>query len=192
MINSTDEKKLFDYETSIKILDKINKSNNISSIKVKELPSFANKSIINMSEKNFSKELDLKSSEKNLRNYTDKISLKNSSHISQNKILLTRNNLEYIGLHLLPLVSVGILNGGAATSYTDRLKNRKFNTEIYDYCKSKFDCFRDKYKDSPKGMTPAYINRDGSEGASFIELKMRSFLLKINKYKTTISKEAFN
>ncbi len=38
-------------------------------------------------------------------------------------------------------------------------------------------------KTVPRGITPAYINSDNSNGASFIELKMRSFLLKIEKYR---------
>ena len=35
----------------------------------------------------------------------------------------------------------------------------------------------------PKGVTPAYINPDGSVGESFLMLKMRSALLKAARYR---------
>ncbi len=87
---------------------------------------------------------------------------------------------------------MGILNGGAATSYTDRLKNSSFNPEIYNSCIKQFDELRTKYKNSPKGISPAYINKNGESGASFIELKMRSFLLLIDKYKKEIENIDFS
>ena len=183
----------FDSELSYGILERINSGSCSSSIiKVREIPSFENRSIINMSESNFTHAFDLKKAENNLKQYTDRINLADYGTSAGGRITLSRQDLEEIGLFLLPLVSVGILNGGAATSYTDRLKNSSFSREIYDSCRKKFDAIREMYKDSPKGITPAYINSNGTDGASFIELKMRSFLLKIVRYRKLTGENSFS
>ena len=183
----------FDLKLSNEILEKINSGScSSSAIKVGGIPSFENKSIVNMSESEFSHVFDLKKAENNLKKYTDRIKLSNYGTAEGGRISLSRQDLENIGLYLLPLVSVGILNGGAATSYTDRLKNRSFSPEIYDSCRIQFDALREIHKDSPKGITPAYINADGTDGASFIELKMRSFLLKIARYRKLTGEKGFS
>ena len=193
MITSNYNNKSFDSKLSYKILERINSgTSNSSEIRVKGFPSFENQSIINMSDKNFSHVLDLETAEKNLKQFTDRITLSDYGTISGGKITLSRPELEKIGLFLLPLVSVGILNGGAATSYIDKYKNSAFSSGIYESCRKEFDKLREKYNDSPKGITPAYINSNGSQGASFIELKMRSFLLKIAQYSKLTGKKDFS
>ncbi len=150
MVNNTTD--IFDSEFSNKILKRINSGENCSSaIKVKDIPSFENKSIINMSEQTFTVELDLQNAENNLKHYTDMVKLRNYGIISMGKAIFDRKDLEDIGLYLLPLVSVGILNGGAATSYTDSLKNSSFSSGIYEACYDQFYALRELYKNSPKG-----------------------------------------
>ena len=187
------DNKSFDQDLSYKILERINSgTGNSSEINVKGIPSFENKSIINMSENDFSHNFDFKTAEKNLKQFTDRVKLSDFGTTAGGRITLTRQELERIGLFLLPLVSVGILNGGAATSYIDRFKNSSFSPDIYDSCRKEFDKLREMYNDSPKGITPAYINSDGSSGASFIELKMRSFLLKIREYRKLTGEKDFS
>ena len=186
------DNKSFDSELTGKILKRINSGNcSDTKIKVKDIPSSDNRSIINMTEENFTFDFDLIKAENNLKSFTDRVNLKKYGTVSRGRIFLSGKDLKQIGLYLLPMISVGILNGGAATSYTDRLKNSSFNPEIYNSCVNKFDELRARYKKSPKGITPAYINKNGESGASFIELKMRSFLLKIDKYNREIEKKDF-
>lgn len=181
----------FDIKLTETILDRINNENNkVKDIKVREIPSFENKSIIDLSGSTFHREFNYKKASVNLKNFTDRIDLKNYGIRKGENIVLTGDELDKIGLVLLPLVSLGVLNGGSATSYTDCLKNSSFNSELYSCGCREFDNYRNKYKNSPKGITPAYINHDSSHGASFMELKMRSLLLKTARYRKEVADES--
>ncbi len=172
-----------------KILKIINKSTGERSTDVKDIPSFENESIIDLSGSDFIWQYNLAEARRNLGKITDRINLDLFGTKNRENIILNREELEKIGLHLLPFISIGVLNGGSSSSYTDYLKNSSFNRKLYDYCISEFDIFRGKYNHSAKGATPAYLNPDNSHGASFMELKMRSTLLKIEKYRKEISKD---
>jgi UTP--glucose-1-phosphate uridylyltransferase len=93
------------------------------------------------------------------------------------KVLFDREALEAIGLALLPRTAYGILNGGSATSYADRKKNLAFGEEAFEALKPAFERLAPDCKDKPKGITPAFVNPDGSPGPSFLLLKMRARLL---------------
>lgn len=93
----------------------------------------------------------------------------------------TFSTLHRLGLYLIPYLSYGILNGGMATSYCDVKNNSKFNPELFAQTESVFSVLSEKYKGQPKGITPAYINPDGTPGFDFIELKMRSVLRHIQQ-----------
>lgn len=82
-----------------------------------------------------------------------------------------------IGKAILPFTAYGILNGGSATSYADGKKNLALGKETFEAVASVFASMAPLCRDMPKGVTPAYINPDGSPGASFLELKMRARLL---------------
>lgn len=82
-----------------------------------------------------------------------------------------------IGRKILNFTAFGILNGGSATSYADGKKNLSLGQDVFDAVSSSFAIMAPLCKDLPKGITPAYINPDGSPGASFLELKMRARLL---------------
>lgn len=88
----------------------------------------------------------------------------------------TAMDLEKIGSALLPITGYGVLNGGSATSYADTKKNLALGEDVFAVLKTKFEKMALACKDQPKGLTPAYINPDGSLGASFLELKMRARL----------------
>ena len=91
-------------------------------------------------------------------------------------------DLEAIGTALLPRTAFGVLNGGSATSYADRKKNLALGKATFDAVEKEFELLAPQCRDMPKGMTPAYVNPDGSPGASFLELKMRARLLLAHRY----------
>lgn len=82
-----------------------------------------------------------------------------------------------IGRNLLAKTAYGVLNGGSATSYADGKKNLALGRDVFEVLSPAFHEIAPLCKDAPKGLTPAYINPDGSPGASFLELKMRARLL---------------
>lgn len=92
-------------------------------------------------------------------------------------LFFTAGALEELGHQLLDRCAYGVLNGGSATSYADTKKNRAIDESLFSSLKPLFEYFAPLCKDVPKGLTPAYINPDGSPGASFLELKMRARLL---------------
>ena len=100
------------------------------------------------------------------------------------------SSLHRLGLYLIPYLSYGILNGGMATSYCDIKNNTKFNPELFSRCRETFIQLSEKYRDKPKGITPAYINPDGTPGYDFIELKMRSVLRHIEQSQKETGKPA--
>ena len=102
----------------------------------------------------------------------------------------TFDTLYQLGLYLIPYLSYGILNGGMATSFCDVKNNSKFNPQLFGQVESVFSTLSEKYKGQPKGITPAYINPDGSAGYDFIELKMRSVLRHIKQSQKITGKPA--
>ncbi len=84
--------------------------------------------------------------------------------------------LEKLGIALAPLLSYGVLNGGSATSYADTVRNRSFDPALFDYYSNVFAKFAGSFHGMPKGVTPAFIQPDGTPGPTFMELKMRGLL----------------
>lgn len=82
-----------------------------------------------------------------------------------------------IGYQLLPKTAFGVLNGGSATSYADIKKNKALGEQVFSILEAEFQKLAPLCKEVPKGITPAYINPDGSPGFSFLALKMRSRLM---------------
>lgn len=99
------------------------------------------------------------------------------------------DTLRRIGLRLLPSVSYGVLNGGSATSYADEKKNRSVSDELFELLREDFDALAPKVSKKPKGVTPAFVQPDGSPGPSFLELKMRHLLLSIRNYRREVGEE---
>jgi hypothetical protein len=93
------------------------------------------------------------------------------------RIVFDRPGLAALGFRLLPLVAYGVLNGGSATSYVDGKKNSSYSTTLMEAAREEFDRIAEIAGSRPKGVTPGYVNPDGSPGASFLELKMRSLLI---------------
>lgn len=91
--------------------------------------------------------------------------------------------LRQLGLRLVPRIAYGILNGGSATSYIDRKKNISFSEKLYTLTEKSFQSAAEISEGKPKGITPAFLNPDGSPGPSFLELKARSLLLLSRRYR---------
>ena len=172
-----------DPDITKKILNTINAQDftQKKSSTVKGIPSTDNKIIVNLSGE-IKWKVNYEQAKENLKKLTTAINLDKEKVSKNGTITLDREKLENIGLNLLPFTSLGILNGGSATSYVDYKKNRSYNESLFNYNEKLFNDLYEKYKSSPKGVAPAYINSDYSEGYSFIELKMRSLLIKAKKY----------
>jgi len=90
--------------------------------------------------------------------------------------------LEKIGIHLYPKAAYGVLNGGSASTYADVKKNRSLDPDLFGRYRDRFDSLASECKGRPKGITPAYINPDGSPGYSFLYLKLRMLLEHKRRY----------
>ena len=77
----------------------------------------------------------------------------------------------------MPLMAVGVLNGGSATSYADTRRNRQLAPALLDFYADVFGTLADSATGRPKGVTPAFLQPDGTPGPSYLELKIRALLL---------------
>lgn len=90
--------------------------------------------------------------------------------------------LEEIGIHLYPKAAYGVLNGGSASTYADVKKNRALDEGLFECYRERFERLAVECRGKPKGITPAYINPDGSAGYSFLLLKLRMLLEHKKRY----------
>ena len=179
------EKKNIDLDITKKILNTINAPGFVNNkpFNARGVPSPTNNErIVDLSSGEVKWEVSYELAKENLRKLTDTISLPEKKISKKGTITLNHEELENIGLYLLPLTSLGILNGGSATSYVDYKKNSSYNESLFKYCENLFKELNEKYKNYPKGLAPAYVHYDHSVGYSFLELKMRSLLVKAKKY----------
>lgn len=91
--------------------------------------------------------------------------------------------LRTLGILLYPQVGYGVLNGGSATTYADEKKNRGIDEGAFEILQEDFFRIADGTKNLPKGITPAYVEKDGNPGPSFLLLKMRSLLIHTLEYR---------
>lgn len=90
--------------------------------------------------------------------------------------ILPEGELRRVGVLLYPYLAYGVLNGGSATSYADGTKNTAFDAVLMQLYRGEFERLAPYITGRPKGITPAWVNPDGTPGASFLELKMRMLL----------------
>ena len=169
-----------DFKLGQKILDAVNTSGcqDISMLDVDVLPRPDGKDIFTL-DKNIKFRITKENADRILSEF--KISTQVLSNVQKDgeTLIFDFENLRILGLHLIPYLSYGVLNGGMATSYGDVTNNSKFNAELFKDAQIQFDRLSASAKDKPKGITPAFINPDGTNGFDFLELKMRSILLNI-------------
>lgn len=99
-----------------------------------------------------------------------------------------KHALTRIGTALFAFTAYGVLNGGSATSYGDVKKNAGINAHVFNAIKPVFDTLAPLCKDKPKGITPAYLNPDGSPGESFLVCKMRILIEHARTYLSMFGK----
>lgn len=101
---------------------------------------------------------------------------------STSQCLLDEKALETIGIRLYSKMAFGVLNGGMATSYTDTSKNKSLDASAMARLEAEFIQASELAAGIPKGIAPAFWNKDGSPGPSFLLLKLRSLLVKTHHY----------
>ncbi|PKL25624.1 MAG: hypothetical protein CVV47_06110 [Spirochaetae bacterium HGW-Spirochaetae-3] len=110
------------------------------------------------------------------------LALPEGAVVEGDAVVLDRNALVDLGERLYPVTAWGVLNGGSATSYADRKKNGSLGPGVFDAIRSGFELLAPLCDGRPKGVSPAYVNPDGSPGESFLVLKMRAALLRASRY----------
>ena len=86
------------------------------------------------------------------------------------------------GVNLYHKEACGVLNGGSASTYADVKKNRALDPALFEQYRERFETLSDRCRGKPKGITPAYINPDGTPGYSFLLLKLRMLLEHKKRY----------
>jgi hypothetical protein len=82
--------------------------------------------------------------------------------------------LQTLGLKLSQYTAFGVLNGGMATSYADTKKNQSLGSELFAVYKGDLEKMSAIAQGQPKGVTPAFLQQDGTPGPSYLELKFRA------------------
>ena len=180
-----------DFELGNKILAAVNASRNLDmkTLDVDILPHPDGKDIFVL-RSNMKFPISKAQAEKVLGKFSIPHSVIDDIPCNEGILSFTFDTLHKLGLYLIPYLSYGILNGGMATSYCDVKNNSKFNPELFAQAESDFGKLAQLCKGQPKGITPAYINPDGSPGYDFIELKMRSVLRHIQQSQALPGKPA--
>ncbi len=96
---------------------------------------------------------------------------------------LNKSDLRILGIYLYPYTAYGVLNGGSATTYGDSKKNESLSPAAFSLLREDFLAQAEQCKASPKGITSAFFETDGSPGPSFLLLKMRSLLIHALEYR---------
>lgn len=167
-----------DRKLTMRILGAYNagRYDSVQPVHVSSLPQVDGKVIIDLTT-DLRRRLPLERAEASLERLGAKIDLRRIGAVDNGELILDRGALAEIGRRLYPLLSYGILNGGSATSYTDTTKNGAFSRTILDICSETFDRIAREATGHAKGITPGFVQPDGSPGPSYVELKMRSLLV---------------
>lgn len=174
-----------DIELSLSILDKYNAGyfDSMKPVIATGLPNIDGKTVIAIdseSRKHLHYEMPIEFARERLTRAG--LSLPDSVSIDEGKARFDSQTLRDIGKALLPRTAYGVLNGGSATSYADKKKNAAFGPDVTSALSSGFEALAPLCKGRSKGLTPAYLNPDGTPGFSFLELKMRARLLAIKEW----------
>lgn len=180
------ERERIDIDLTVAILNNFNTGiyDSVEKVKATKIPAIDERSILDMTsprERCFS----AREAQARLKEIAPEINFKLFGRWKNSKIILTEKELETIGVLLFPYLSYGVLNGGSATSYADEKKNAKGYPKVFPILEKDFHQMADLCRGKPKGLTPAFLHPDGGPGPSFLELKMRSLLLDIQRYRET-------
>ena len=172
-----------DLDRMLRFLDDLNagKYDGIKGVEPDTVPDISNPSIIDRRGKT-SFSLSLDAAHERFAMLELPFSPESVSSAKNGELVFDEAALEKIGIYLYPKTAYGVLNGGSASSYADIKKNRSLDAKIFDEYRTRFDTLAAECRGKPKGITPAYINEDGSPGYSFLLLKLRMLLEHKKKY----------
>ncbi|MBN2739108.1 MAG: UTP--glucose-1-phosphate uridylyltransferase [Spirochaetales bacterium] len=172
-----------DVDLSQKILDNYNagKYDHFVPIKVSGIPAIDGKKVIDVTG-DVKADFDASEINTRLHDLGLKLEIESFGRLENGRLYFDSKALEKLGEELYPLVSYGVLNGGSASSYVDLKKNKGFNETLFGICEEYFDSVAQVSKGKAKGITPAFVNQDGSHGPTFLELKMRALLIQALSY----------
>lgn len=178
------ETKGIDVDLTLSILKDFNEGfyDSVQPVKAQGVPAVDNRTVIAL-DKGLS--YDLPSAEARRRLGDLNLPLPAAALDEGDRLRFPQAALAELGERLFPRTAYGILNGGSATSYADRKKNQAFGAEVFSALEGSFEELAPLCEGRPKGITPAYINPDGSPGASFLQLKLRARLLAALAYRRT-------
>ncbi len=182
------ERKHIDRELTLSILDRFNRGEfaHFKAVQVDSLPQVDGQQIIDMTGKveyQCSRDLFFARTDELFSDSAVREAVHHLGYRQNECITFSSQDLYEIGMQLLPKIAYGILNGGSATSYVDEKKNRSFSSDLYQLVSPVLEQAAAISKGKPKGVTPAFINPDGSAGPSFLELKMRALLIQSMRYR---------
>jgi UDP-N-acetylglucosamine pyrophosphorylase len=182
------KQKGIDVDLTLKILDQFNagKYDHVEPIKVRDIPEVDGRVILDITG-NINLKLDYNAAQKNINGLGLRIDLAKLGTVRGSEIVFDKIALQRLGVLLYPVLAYGILNGGSASSYIDYKKNKAFHETLFEICQKEFMILERISKGKAKGVTPAFINQDGTPGPSFIELKMRALLIEILRYQNLVS-----
>ena len=181
------KEKGIDIKLTQKILSKFNAGqyDHIEPVKVTNIPVLDGKTIIDLTG-DLQVRIDLKRAQQNIDKLGLAVDLTKIGQVVDGEIIFDKSALKKLGQLLYPVLAYGILNGGSASSYVDIKKNKAFNETLFEICKKEFALLEKLSKGRAKGLTPAFINKNGTLGPSFIELKMRALLIEILRYQSNV------
>lgn len=172
-----------DADLTLSILDSFNagKYDNVQPVTAAGIPTVDGQTII---DRTIPAELrlPLNTVRRRLEALLPSVSVEAVGSVLGDKCVFGEDQLRLLGRRLLPLVSYGVLNGGSATSYADEKKNRSLSEDLFTLLRDDFQPLAEMSRGRAKGLTPAYLNPDGSPGATFLELKMRANLVQALQY----------
>ena len=184
------KQKGIDVDLTYKILTQFNagKFDRVEPVRVGKIPAVDGRVILDMTG-DVTEELALATAQANIDRLGREIDLTRIGTVQGTRIIFDKAALTNLGIMLYPILAYGILNGGSASSYIDYKKNKTFNAALFEICHNQFSILEKFSKGKAKGLTPAFINQDGTPGPSFIELKMRALLLEALRYQVTIGEQ---
>jgi UDP-N-acetylglucosamine pyrophosphorylase len=187
------EQKNIDVDLTRRILDNFNagKYDHIEPVRVRDIPSIDGESVIDMTG-DVTFRLHWETAEARIGELLGSSRASDFGHADGDDLVFDKPALERLGTRLLPRVAYGVLNGGSATSYADHKKNAKLNEQLLDLLGDEFGRLAELSRGRAKGITPAFLQPDGTPGPSFLELKMRSLLILALRYQVEFGEETEN
>lgn len=176
------ESKGIDVDLTLSILKDFNEGfyDSVRPVKAAGVPAVDNRTVISL-DKGLSYDLPAEEARRRLADLD--LPLPAAALDEGDRLRFPQAALSELGERLFPRTAYGILNGGSATSYADRKKNQAFGLDVFSALEGPFEELAPLCEGRPKGITPAYINPDGSPGASFLQLKLRARLLAALAYR---------